>query len=569
MARSPIVSSLARAFALLRGARQAGLPVADYVDRERLRALSRRRFLGAAVGGAALAIGTPAFLRGAADDDIRGESANPARRLPRVAVIGGGMAGLHCAYRLKRKGYYATVYEGANRLGGRMFSDRTTFSGQHCELGGEYIDTGHVTMRKLAKELDIDLYDTSKDTFNRAGQSLSHDFGYFSGQQRNAAQILSAYAPIAAAIDARLSLLTVPDDGISFGNPNGGGADLDNQSLKAFLAGVQAEAWIKKLIEVAYVIEYGLEPEVANSYSLLGLISTELIKFDVFGASDERFYTKGGNSTYIESLAGRIDDRIETGQVFEAARINADGSYALTFQDSGATRTVKADHVVFALPFSILRSCNLTGLGLPVLKQVAINELSYGQNAKLMVGVQREPVWRKLYASDGESFSDLPYQNSWESSRLQPGGRSILTQYTGGNRAVATGDGTLDFQAGQFVDQINKTYPGVKAQYTGERVRQVWKKSPWVKASYAAYSVGQYLKFAGTEGDRVGNLHFAGEHTDFDNQGYMEGACRSGKRAAQEIVDDLLGMPQAIGMRAHPGGRRALFAQAARALMPA
>ena len=59
---------------------------------------------------------------------------------------------------------------------------------------------------------------------------------------------------------------------------------------------------------------------------------------------------------------------------------------------------------------------------------------------------------------------------------------------------------------------------------------------PFNRASYSAYTVGQYVKFAGTEGEPVGNFHFAGEHTDFDNQGYMEGAANSGARVAQEIL---------------------------------
>jgi monoamine oxidase len=43
----------------------------------------------------------------------------------------------------------------------------------------------------------------------------------------------------------------------------------------------------------------------------------------------------------------------------------------------------------------------------------------------------------------------------------------------------------------------------------------------------------------GVEGERVGNLFFAGEHTSLENQGYMEGGCETGQRAAVEILQDL------------------------------
>jgi monoamine oxidase len=60
-----------------------------------------------------------------------------------------------------------------------------------------------------------------------------------------------------------------------------------------------------------------------------------------------------------------------------------------------------------------------------------------------------------------------------------------------------------------------------------------------MKASYACYLPGQWTSICGAEGERVGNLHFAGEHTSLDFQGFMEGGCESGQRAAQEILVDL------------------------------
>ena len=154
-----------------------------------------------------------------------------------------------------------------------------------------------------------------------------------------------------------------------------------------------------------------------------------------------------------------------------------------------------------------------------------------------MTGYRSRP-WR-AQGSNGESFSDLAYQNTWDTAQMQPGAHGILTEYTGGDLALAVGNGSTSAHAAAFVSQINRVYPGTAAAYTGEAVRMTWNKMPFNKASYSAYLVGQYTKFAGTEGDRVGNLHFAGEHTDFDNQGYMEGAARSGLRVANEILADL------------------------------
>jgi monoamine oxidase len=51
--------------------------------------------------------------------------------------------------------------------------------------------------------------------------------------------------------------------------------------------------------------------------------------------------------------------------------------------------------------------------------------------------------------------------------------------------------------------------------------------------------VGQFTAFAGAEIERVGNLHFCGEHTSLDAQGFMEGAALTGAMAATEVAGDL------------------------------
>src|SRR5688500_265815 len=62
----------------------------------------------------------------------------------RIVVVGAGLAGLTCAYRLKRAGLVAEVHEASDRLGGRCWSGRGFFSGgQIYEHGGELIDQGH------------------------------------------------------------------------------------------------------------------------------------------------------------------------------------------------------------------------------------------------------------------------------------------------------------------------------------------------------------------------------------------------------------------------------------------
>ncbi len=527
MARTPLIPLFTRALQQIRASRELGVPLPELVEIEAERAQSRRRFLkGFAAVGAALALPSIAT----AGDTV--EALSAARRQPTVAIIGGGTAGLHCAYRLKKKGIRATVYEATTRTGGRMFSDRTTFAAnnQVCELGGEFIDTSHTTMRGLAREFGLTLEDRTLDV-----PGLTNLVGHFNGSNIPYAELLTLFAPIAAAIDDSLATLIDPVNGISYADPNGGQA-LDNLSLTEWFDQEGIRGIGRELLEVAHIIEWGLDADEMNCYNMLGLISTDTSKIEVFGDSDERFHIAGGNDQVPRKLAEKISGQIETGQVLERLAQRPDGKYVLSFRSGGTCRDVVADHVVSAIPFKILRNVEVR-VELPLLKRRAINELGYGQNTKCMTGYQNRP-WR-AQGSNGESFSDLPYQNTWDATQRQAGAHGILTEYTGGSRAVQAGNGSTASHAAGFVRQIDRVYPGAAAVHDGKAVRQAWNRQPFNQASYSAYLVGQYIRFGGTEGERVGNLHFAGEHTDFDNQGYMEGAAASGARVAREVLADL------------------------------
>ena len=78
--------------------------------------------------------------------------------------------------------------------------------------------------------------------------------------------------------------------------------------------------------------------------------------------------------------------------------------------------------------------------------------------------------------------------------------------------------------------------PGVPATFNGRAVLDYWTGRPFTRGSYACYRVGQMTAFAGIEGKPSGACHFAGEQTSYTFQGYMEGAVKSGERAAREVI---------------------------------
>ena len=480
------------------------------------------RGAGAAVaGGAALGQLAP-VARGAAQ--------------PKVVIVGAGLAGLTCAYRLKKKGVIADVYEASDRIGGRCWTGRGAFAdGQIYEHGGELIDTGHRELRRLVRELGLDTVDLLE------AEADGTDEGYwFDGAAYSHAQATNDFQAVKDKVFADTDAAGYPTTYRSF-TPRG--YELDHMSIVDWIeesvpGGISSK--LGQLLEVAYVIEYGAEANVQSSLNLLYLLGySGQGQFNVFGKSNEKYHVRGGNDQITTLLGAALAGQIELSQELVSIKLASDGrTYSLTFRTGSGRRTVAADRVVLALPFSILRSSvNYAKAGFEPLKATAIEELGMGTNSKLQLQFDQR-YWEELRCN-GETFTDNGYQSTWDVTRAQPGDSGILVDYTGGTIGDSFGSGTAAEHAVQFLSQIEPVLPGISDTWNGLATLDSWPDYEWTRGSYSYWKVGQYTKFAGIERKRQGNCHFAGEHTSIDYQGYLNGAVESGERAAAEILADL------------------------------
>jgi monoamine oxidase len=524
MPRTPIASRLQDAASVAHEAAARGVETERVLEERRT---TRRELLRDAgiLGGALVGAGALGRLAPTA----RAASA------PRIAVVGAGLAGLTCAHRLRGAGYMAQVYEAhPTRVGGRCWTIRD-FPGQIAEHGGELIDQGHTQIRQLAQELGLKL-----DNLLAAEANGTEPFYFFDGAPYSYAEATDDLKEIWQQIHKDVSAASYPTLFDSFTQR---GFELDHMSivqwLNTYVPNGGASSKIGQLLDVAYTIEYGAESSeqsVLNMLYLLGYSGQG--QFRVFGPSNEKYHVKGGNDQIPARLADRLPGQIRMGSVLTSIKLNPSGTYALTFRESLGTRTVTADHVVLALPFSLLREANYLKAGFEPLKVTAIEELPMGTNSKLHLQFSKRH-WRSL-GCNGETYADTGYQNSWEVTRSQPGAAGILVDYTGGNIGASFGSGDADSRAAQFLKQIEPVLPGITSRWIqGAATLDFWLAYPWTKGSYSYWKVGQYTQFSGIESRRQGNCHFAGEHTSQDFQGYLNGAVETGERAADEILGDL------------------------------
>lgn len=512
MARTPLMGRLLRLAKLSRIARRTGIPGPELAEMQQ----SRRRFLQ--VGGAALAA---TGLSACASTPRNGGSGGKAK----VVIAGAGIAGLNCAYKLG-DAVDVAIYEAADRTGGRIFTkDGSLNKGQTLEIGGSFIDSGHEDMLELCREFKLELLDMTED------KGLIDTAYYFGGKHYSDREVLDALAPFVERMEKDAAWLekdwaALQSDRVV--------RDLDNTSIAKYLADIGVSGWLKALLEVAFVTEYGREADDQSCFNMLCLIGLDTSKdrWEAFGESDERYKIKGGNQRVVDELAKRLEDKISTAHKLVRVR-EAGSGFELAFDHHGKTVELKADVVVLTLPFSALRDVELD-VKMPDEKRRAIDQLGYGTNAKLMVGTKSRPWRDKGYA--GGIFSDEGFQLAWDNARLQPGEGGGITLYSGGKPGVTVGEGTPREQVERLLPGLDKAFPGVEAAWNHNLFRMHWPSHAFTKASYACYRPGQWTTVSGHEIEPVGNLLFAGEHCSSDHQGYMNGGAETGRMAAEAVM---------------------------------
>ena len=191
---------------------------------------------------------------------------------------------------------------------------------------------------------------------------------------------------------------------------------------------------------------------------------------------------------------------------------------------TAAGAETSADAVVIAVPASVIDRIAFDP-PLPVATASALAAVRYGQAGKALPAARR-PRGAQRDAVRARPVLDV---HAARAGRQPAPGRGIVRRVAARPRAAPRHRGS-----GGWIAAVRDLRPDLAVR-AEDAVLSTWADDPWTRGAYSAHSFASRLDEAALCRP-VGPLHFAGEHTAGEWHALMEGALRSGLRAAAELT---------------------------------
>lgn len=423
-------------------------------------------------------------------------------------VIGGGLSGLTAAYELQNKGWQVTLLEAKPSLGGR---------------------SGMATSEWIGNDKTQPVLNKYVSTF-KLGTTPAPEFvrtpGYLIDGEYFSAADLATKQPATADALKRYQK-TLDDLARSIDDPQNPAATstlhaLDQITVSSWLDKQNLPATARQLINQDIRTHYD-EP---SRLSLLYFAQQNRVYRGISDRDLRASRLVGGSQVLAQAFVKQI----------KTIKTNSSVS-AITQDKDGVTVKVgavgyQADYVVLAVPLRALNKIALTP-ALDAQHMAAIKGTNYGWRDQIMLKF-KTPVWESKARMSGEIYSNTGLGMLWIEPALK-GGANVVINLSGDNARVMQAFGDK-----QMVDQVlirlHAFYPQARGSFTGYEIRR-YSTDPSMGGAYLAYGPGQISKFWRLWERPLQRVTFAGEHTDTLYPGTLEGALRTGQRAASQVED--------------------------------
>ncbi len=492
--------------------------------------LTRRKLLGGAAAGAAGLVleSNPALAR------RRRHRHHVVHRHADVIVVGAGLAGLNAAHQIHKAGRSVLVLEARNRVGGRILNEQLG-NGVISEVGGEFIGPTQDHIAALAAEVGVGTFKTYDD---------GDDVYYADGMRSTYSdKSVTGTAPLDPTILPELILLTQRLDQMATQIPidqpwnAANAAQWDSQNFQEFIDANVISPRLKKLVSVFTQAALGAEPRefsllftlfyiaAAGNESTPGTIER---LFDTPGGAQESRFI-GGSQLVPIRVAQQLGKRVMLKRPVHSIVQSPHGGVTVH-----ARRLVaKAHRVIVAVP-PVLAGRIEYHPAMPGDRDQLTQRFPQGTLIKCEAVYDR-PFWRDAGLTGQTVSINGPAYVTFDNS--PPNGTpGILFGFVGGDDARAFRTKSASERQSEILGCFNNYY-GSQALHPTRYFEQDWTQEVWTRGCPVAFTPpGALTAYGKALREPVGRIHWAGTETSTYWNGYMDGAVRSGERAASEVL---------------------------------
>jgi monoamine oxidase len=442
-----------------------------------------------------------------------------------VCVVGAGYAGLAAARRLTAAGASTVVLEARDRVGGRVWTRRDDDTGAPLDIGGTWLGSGQDAAYALAKEVNVSTYPTYA-----GGDTVF--IGKDGGAGRSKGVVPRLNPIVLASLGQGMLRLDAMARSLSIDQP---WASRHARSWDSKTSGgwIDSQVPTKSAKHLLRASVRGLMTADPSEVSLLHFLY--LIR------------SAGGLNKLLSVEGGYQQDRIEGGAQAIADRVAAELGEAVQLaqpverivQDGGGVQViarniiVHATRAVVAIPPALASRLRYEP-ALPVDRAELIERMPAGSILKVLA-VYEESFWRRDGLNGQSVAMNSPIETTLDASPSS-GTPGVLAAFAFGPGARLLARRRPEERRRIVLDELRAAF-GSKAGEPISYVEHDWAQEEWSRGCFLSHlAPGVLTQYGHALRPPVGRIHWAGTETATISHGTIDGAIRSGQRAASEVL---------------------------------